>query len=72
MSLVASCCRQVQYPTKRTVLSSNLLVVRSDLQAAFVQQGGGRVTAWVTTAQESSKPVAGAKVQVYLSSYNQV
>lgn len=60
------------WPTARKVFASNLLVVRSNLQAAFVAAQGGGVVAWVTTTLNASKPVAGAKVQVYVSQYNQV
>lgn len=59
------------WPTTRDVFTSSMLVVQSDLQAAFVQQDG-KTVAWVTTTQGESKPVAGAVVQVYLSTYNQV
>jgi hypothetical protein len=53
------------------VFASNLLVTQSNLQAAFVGQAG-KLVAWVTSSQGASKPVAGAKVQVYLSKYNEV
>jgi hypothetical protein len=53
------------------VFASNLLVAQSNLQAAIVGQAG-KLVAWVTSSQGASKPVAGAKVQVYLSKYNEV
>jgi hypothetical protein len=71
ISFVGSCCREVTWPTTRDVFASNLLVTQSNLQAAFVGQAG-KLIAWVTSSQGTSKPVAGAKVQVYLSRYNEV
>jgi hypothetical protein len=71
ISFVGSCCREVTWPTPRNVFASNLLVTQSNLQAAFVGQAG-KLLAWVTSSQGASKPVAGAKVQVYLSRYNEV
>lgn len=71
-SFVGSCCRKVTWPTARDVFASNLLVARSDLQAAFVQQQDGKLLAWVTSTQGESKAVAGAVVQIYLSTYDQV
>jgi hypothetical protein len=53
------------------VFASNLLVAQSNLQAAFVGQAG-KLVAWVTSSQGASKPVVGAKVQMYLSKYNEV
>eukprot|EP00882_Tetradesmus_deserticola_P010136 GHRQ01010711.1.p1 GENE.GHRQ01010711.1~~GHRQ01010711.1.p1 ORF type:complete len:517 (+),score=185.74 GHRQ01010711.1:105-1553(+) len=70
VSFVGSCCREVTWPTTRNVFASNLLVAQSNLQAAFVGHAG-KLVAWVTTTQGASKPVAGAKVQVYLSRYSQ-
>jgi hypothetical protein len=46
-------------------------VVQTDLQAAFVEQGG-QVVVWVTTTQGSSKAVEGARVQVYATVYGKV
>lgn len=71
ISLVGSCCRQVSWPSSRDVLSTNVLVVQSDLQAAFIEQQG-QLLAWVTTTQGQSKPVANAKVQIYSSVYGVV
>eukprot|EP00879_Flechtneria_rotunda_P001797 GHRR01001961.1.p1 GENE.GHRR01001961.1~~GHRR01001961.1.p1 ORF type:complete len:2104 (+),score=689.06 GHRR01001961.1:216-6527(+) len=70
VSFIGACCRSVQWPTPRQVFASNLLVVQSNLQAAFVEQGG-RVIAWVTTSLGESQPVSGATVQIYKSSYGQ-
>ncbi|KAF6261957.1 hypothetical protein COO60DRAFT_1458856 [Scenedesmus sp. NREL 46B-D3] len=70
ISFVGSCCREVTWPTARNVFASNLLVAQSNLQAAFVGQAG-KLVAWVTSSQGASEPVAGAKVQVYLSRYSE-
>jgi len=71
VSLVGSCCRQVSWPQPHDVLSSSVMVVQSDLQAAFVEQQG-QLMVWVTTTQGQSKPVKGATVQVYNSAYGKV
>jgi hypothetical protein len=71
ISLVGSCCRQVSWPSPREVLGTSALVVQSDLQAAFIEQAG-QLVAWVTTAQGQSKPVEGARVQLYATVYGKV
>eukprot|EP00775_Hariotina_reticulata_P009083 gene9083-9253_t len=68
ISFVGGCCRPVTWPKPRKVLSSNLVVTQSNLQAAFIQQGP-RLVAWITTTQGASSPVEGAKVQLYYTQY---
>lgn len=77
-SFVGACCRNVSWPTPRRALASPLIVLRSNLQAALVAAGGdgsgsrGNVLAWVTSATGQPKPVPGARVQTYASTYGQV
>ncbi|KAF8063719.1 hypothetical protein HT031_003574 [Scenedesmus sp. PABB004] len=70
LAWVGACCRNATWPAARRVFASNLIVAQSNLQVALVS-AGGEVVAWVTTTQGASKPVAGARVQVFSSAYGQ-
>jgi hypothetical protein len=71
VTFLGACCSSVSWPAARQVLDRGVMVVQSDLQAAFVEQQG-QLLAWVTTTQGRSAPVAGARVQVYSNAYNAV
>lgn len=71
ITYLGACCNRASWPSQRDVLDRGVMVVQSDLQAAFVEQQG-RLVAWVTTSQGASSPVQGAMVQLYSSAYNAV
>lgn len=71
ITAVATCCSQnYNNGVPNDVYATSVLVVASNLQAVFVSANDQSATAWVTTTQGSSKGVASAVVQLYVTSYS--
>lgn len=65
MTLTAQCCGERSYPSPGATLTGQVVVVQTNLQAAFVL-GEGDVTAWVTDSQRGGG-VAGARVALWFT-----